>query len=970
MRRITSLLGPQVAICAALIALLALASAPPAAAQATTGAIAGTITDTQGGVLPGVTLTVTNSDNGNTRSVVTEVDGKYRFAGLQPGRYEVRAELQGFSTVEVKNIVLTIGLEYPKDISMGVQTLQESVTVTGEAPVVETTKTEVGAVVTQEQISTLPVQDRSVVNLTLLVPGTGQDTARVKRPNASVGAAIGTASTNFLVDGVPNVTAKTAEPRSDIPQAGVREFAVHTSQQPAQYGWRPGGTVSIVTKSGTNTFSGEAFEFFRNQAMTRLDKFAQAAVDAGQGDEPKYSRNQWGGAVGGPIVKNKLHFFGTYERTDEHAYFTVSAPAQFYGSFNGSFRGGFAQDLSMFRVDYQMTPNQNVMFRYLNEHTLFFCNGCGGTASNFSAGDEFIPRYTTAGTHTWVIGNNMVNEINWQWARQTDTTAMSKDFTPPTCQKQQTVLGGDTLGCTRYVFPSFSWGYAQCLPPCMQNPGTTTPFKDIYESLSISMGSHNLKVGGAYSNYKTHEDAAPNPLGTWTFSVDQYFNPADPNFDIKKLTGARQYAQTWPVVFRDIPDHLYTGYMQDEWKATRQLTLNLGLRLDYQTMAWDEWVTQDRYPKPLPYVDFASRSGKPLWQPRVGFAWDVAGDGKSVMRGGIGSAYQVFFNGNQGPELVALLQNNINITNPSYPDPFGGRDPISFVSTAPPNIGIMANDLKNAPTTTGSIGFSQQFRTDMAINVDGVVQEVHNLPLTYNINQPYTPTGQRPLPEWGQISITKTIGNYEYKAFLVRLEKRLSNRYQYQVAYTLSKQDTDFAWTDAYVHSQDVGPSASDRRHQLVVSTGIQIPWDVIAGVIYSYRTPTPFNPSAGIDLNNDGSTNDVVPGTHRGMGNRENTEMMTAVNAYRTGRGLAPIPESQIDSNTLRKVDIRVTKAFGLGGARKLELVGQVFNLFGTDNLGGIGSSQVGNATASTFGQILTAQPRQQGEIAVRFLF
>ena len=237
-----------------------------------------------------------------------------------------------------------------------------------------------------------------MVNLTLLVPGTGQDTARVKRPNASVGAAIGTASTNFLVDGVPNVTAKTAEPRSDIPQAGVREFAVHTSQQPAQYGWRPGGTVSIVTKSGTNTFSGEAFEFFRNQAMTRLDKFAQAAVDAGQGDEPKYSRNQWGGAVGGPIVKNKLHFFGTYERTDEHAYFTVSAPAQFYGSFNGSFRGGFAQDLSMFRVDYQMTPNQNVMFRYLNEHTLFFCNGCGGTASNFSAGDEFIPRYTTAGT--------------------------------------------------------------------------------------------------------------------------------------------------------------------------------------------------------------------------------------------------------------------------------------------------------------------------------------------------------------------------------------------------------------------------------------------------------------------------------------------------------------------------------------------------------------------------------------------
>src|SRR5262245_35530505 len=336
-----------------LLIILALIGATPAAAQNTSGAIAGTITDTQGGVLPGVTLTVTNAETGVARTSITEADGKYRFAGLQPGRYDLRAELQGFSTVDGKSIVLTVGLEYPKDIQMGVQTLQESVTVTGEAPVVETTKTEVGAVVTQEQIAVLPVQDRSVVNLTLLVPATGQDTARVKRPNASVGAAIGTASTNFLVDGVPNVTAKTAEPRSDIPQAGVREFAVHTSQQPAQYGWRPGGTVSIVTKSGTNTFTGEAFEFFRNQAMNRLDKFAQAGVDAGTSEKPKYSRNQWGGALGGPILRNKLHFFGTYERTDEHQYFTVNAPSQFYGWANGSFRGGFGQDLEMFRLDYQ-----------------------------------------------------------------------------------------------------------------------------------------------------------------------------------------------------------------------------------------------------------------------------------------------------------------------------------------------------------------------------------------------------------------------------------------------------------------------------------------------------------------------------------------------------------------------------------------------------------------------------------------
>jgi hypothetical protein len=317
---------------------------------------------------------------------------------------------------------------------------------------------------------------------------------------------------------------------------------------------------------------------------------------------------------------------------------------------------------------------------------------------------------------------------------------------------------------------------------------------------------------------------------------------------------------------------------------------------------------------------------------------------------------------------VALLQNNVNITNPTYPDPFGGRDPITFISTAPPNVGIMANDLKNAPTATSSVGFSQQLMADMAINLDGVIQHTANLPLTTNVNQPVTPTGPRPLPAWGQINMTKTIGNYDYNAFLVRLEKRLSHHYQYQVAYTLSKQDTDFGWTDNYVHSQDVGPAGNDRRHQLVVSSGVQLPADVIAGVIVSYRTPTPFTPSAGIDLNNDGSTNDVVPGTHRGMGNRDSAAMLAAVNAYRASRNLAPIPESQIDNNTLKKVDVRVTKGFVVGGSRKIELVGQVFNLFGWDNLGGIGSSQVSNATSITFGQILTAQPRQQGEIAIRY--
>jgi len=118
-----------------------------------------------------------------------------------------------------------------------------------------------------------------------------------------------------------------------------------------------------------------------------------------------------------------------------------------------------------------------------------------------------------------VISNHIVNEINWQWARQTDTTAMSQAYTPGSCNARQSVLGVDTLGCARYTFPGFSWGYSQCLKPCLQSPGTTTPFKDIIEALSISQGSHNFKFGGDYSNYKTHEFASPTPFGVWSFTT-------------------------------------------------------------------------------------------------------------------------------------------------------------------------------------------------------------------------------------------------------------------------------------------------------------------------------------------------------------------------------------------------------------------------------------------------------------------
>src|SRR5438093_8671966 len=270
--------------------LASLCLSVPAFAQVANAGVTGSVTDAQGGLLPGVALTVTSAESGVVRTIVKQTEGRYRLSGVPPGRDNLTAELPGFANVEVKDITLTIGLEYTKDITMGLQGVQESITVTGGPPVVETTRSEVAAVVTREQIETLPTGDRVALRLSLLLPGVAIDTTRAKRNAVNLGAGISTSSTTYLVDGLSNATAVSGEQRHDIPQAAIREFAVHTTQIPAQFGQRAGGVVSIATKSGTNDLHGEAFEFFRNKAMNRLDKFQELQ----HAMKPDYLRHEFG----------------------------------------------------------------------------------------------------------------------------------------------------------------------------------------------------------------------------------------------------------------------------------------------------------------------------------------------------------------------------------------------------------------------------------------------------------------------------------------------------------------------------------------------------------------------------------------------------------------------------------------------------------------------------------------------------
>ncbi len=444
----------------AILFLSALASAAPAAAQGEASAIvSGIVADAQGGVLPGVTVLLRNVDYGAVRTVVTEPNGQYRLAGLQPGRYGLRAELDGFSPAEVMNLTLTIGLALQQNLVLGVQGIQEALTVTAQAPVVETTTTEVSTVVTQEQIEMLPIANRQAGSLALLLPGTPLPTGtRRARPTVGAGGANANLTTSY-VDGGQNQIYNSGQEFLEVPQSGIREFRVNISGSSAQYS-AVDGVVLTATKSGTNQFRGEVFEFFRDTSLNAMDKFEKEQHDTRGASKPEYRRNQYGGAVGGPIMRDRLHFFTAFERTKELKTVTVrTGQPQFYSAVEGNLPVGYERRQLLIRGDLQVANGQSVFLRYLWDKEYTFCEECGGSLGGNTGTDTDSPRDSLLAAHTWVISSRVLNEVR----SQIPPSHLENLGSPPGIERWPASQRGE-FPAERfreytgvYVFPSLTW---------------------------------------------------------------------------------------------------------------------------------------------------------------------------------------------------------------------------------------------------------------------------------------------------------------------------------------------------------------------------------------------------------------------------------------------------------------------------------------------------------------------------------
>ncbi len=955
------------------VALVIWIAVAPSAAFAQNAQISGLVKDSSGGVIPGVTVTARNVETGLTRIAVTDGSGEYRLPSLPPGRYSVATELSGFSTETRPDITLVIDQTAIINFALKPAAVSETVTVTGESPIVDVTRSDVSMSVSGQQIQDLPVASRRWIDLAMLTPGTSQDNIRGQfyRGNVNIGAGGREYSNGFVVDGVNNTWAEMGEPRQNFALDAIQEFKVSTSNYKAEYGLATGGLVSVVTKSGTNQLHGSGLLFFRDASVTAREFF--------QTTKPDYRRYQYGGTIGGPIVQDRTHFFFAYEGTKEKQFLTVNAKG-LWPQYEGTFLSDQTRWTYNFKLDHQLAQGQSLFFRYGAEDEYRPIITAGGTTAVSNSFDFAVPRKSAVLGHTWVINDRTLNDARFQYAYAKYEVAppySHGDYAPADFTARLPL-------CTPvFAYPSITVGGCG---NAQMGPESRWEIKDDFSYLMHGWGgAHQWKVGFDYSSVPFEGDNMGSPLGSWTFPKDTPYNVNDPT------TYPTQYTNSLPT-YANIPTKTFAAYVQDDWQIRSGLTLNLGLRHDLQKGSFNENVPQQlsdiqaklgrdgSFPLDVSVVK-QPKSGRGDYNnfgPRIGMAWDPAHNG--VMN--VHAAYGLFYDNmrtlqNFG-ELTWPQAKQIVILRPTFPDPLGGKSRESFITTAAPNITVESNDTVNPYAHQFNAGVSRSVTRDIAVTADVSITNRFSDRDIIDPNLPDPTTKAKLYPQFARVNFWVSTANNTYRALLLKVEKRMTDRYQFLVSYTLSKaMDTSATnlIADRYGFSSIERYGAADRRHRLVTSGIVRLPLDLQLSAIADFRSSLRFNPTASFgDLNADGYTGDLPAGIMPGSGCRDLN--LDAVNTARQARGLTPV--TTVDCPGFANVDLRLSKSFRIGSSRA-ELIAQLFNIldranFNTPNanISAGNDPLTGRALFGTSTSLLSNinAPSRQAEFAVRLQF
>lgn len=618
---------------------------------------------------------------------------------------------------------------------------------------------------------------------------------------------------------------------------------------------------------------------------------------------------------------------------------------------------------------HQLSSTQQLFARVSQEVEYRPIITSGGRVHPTNSFDFAVPRDSYVGGHTWLLSPRLINDLRVQYAYA------KYEVAPPYSHGswEPGYFGTDRLS---YCTPVFSYP-SLAIGGCGNSQMGPEKRWQVKDNFTWSAGSHEFKVGADFSVISFRSDNLGSPLGSWTFPRDLVYNAADPS------TYPTQYTNALPT-YGEIPTKTYALYLQDDWRLAARLTLNVGLRYDRQLGSFNGDLDQllgyigeklgpsfASYPLPIPFHEGADQRGDTNnFGPRVGFNWDVSGDDRTSLHAGYGLFYDNMRTLQNFGELTWPQSRQIIINNPSYPDPLQGRSRDQFVSTAPPNISVMDNHNVNAYAHQFSVGGAHMLGQDFGITADVIVVQRKSDRDTVDLNLPDRTTRVRPYPQFGRVNYWQPTADNNYRALLLKFEKRMSGNYQYLASYTLSTSEDDSfqnVYGDKYGFFKQTYPGVADRRHRLVVSGIARLPGDFRVSLIGDFRSSLPMNPTSSIDINSDGYAIDLPAGVTRFSGCRDLN--LTSINAFRQSRNLPAV--DTVSCPGFANLDLRVSKSLQLAGRHQLEFIGQLFNIANRANY----NVPNNNITAATFGQSTSLLPNinapsRQVELAVRYRF
>jgi hypothetical protein len=926
----------------------------PGATDAQEATLSGTVTDESGAALPGVIVRAIHESSGNNFEAVTDGRGDFRLP-LRIGAYRISAELQGFAAAS-RTITLLVGQQAVVNLQLKVSNLEETVTVTGDAPLLDVAASSLGGNIDSRQMAELPVNGRAWVDLVMLAPGARVNHVTSDAPSDT--GLLGPSSARKGGDFELNVdgqqitvlitgTNQSAQPRfsRDI----IAEFEFLSSRFDATQGRSSGLQVNAVTKSGSNSYSGMLSGYFRDDRFNAADHVANRVLD--------YQDAQFSTTFGGPILRDKLHFFANYEYEKEPLTFLYNTP---YPFFNLDRSSDHTEEKAAVKFDAQFSPRSRLMVRWNASWSVAPQGGGSSSTPSTMVGYTYETAQTLA-TFTHVFNDNVVNELrvgNTYYLGDQMLTYLNNPgarVVPNTGPQIQ--LQGFNIG-----------GIDQTLDRQMQNVHSVR--NDVTFSFAGG-GRHTLRVGAEYLHQMITDRRCVRCEGLLEATggaIPPNLQHIFPNqFDVTtwNLDQLSSISLRWRQSIgeghsSEIPRYTTAAWIQDDWAVGSRLTLNLGLRYDVELNAFANDIVM------LPWLTGDQPNDTNNFGPRLGFTF--LQDERTVLRGGYGIYFGTVQNNHFGKYYEQTIPFAIN--KDGRPDfasnPHNGPDPtfqqlLARVCTpalqpgcirreAPTGGAVFGPDFHMPYAHQFSVGMQRQLGAVMAVEADYVYQGMRDHPRDLPVNISYNPTtganypfndiSRRPFPEWGYVSLTVNGHRSNRHALQTGFTRRFGNRWQASGTYTLSvMKDADpapvmpVATSDGGVElvpvpfatAPDLGGeytlAVGDQRHRAVFNGIWQLPLGFQLSGLYFFGSGMRYPTNWGVDLRQIGS-------------NRPNSLRMRPDGSI--------VERNSFVGDPIHRVDMRIQRRFPIFGRAAADGIIEVFNIFDRANYGAYTTSEV----------------------------